>query len=156
MVANPVCCRPDTDLAAATALLRNHDCGALPVVDHENRPAGMITDRDICIAVGTQNKPASEILIRQVMSGKVFACAVDAKIHEALAAMKTHRVRRLIITNSAGQIEGILSVDDLILNVQWSETRQTDLSFLDVIRVLKKVTYPSQPCAAWLRRVAES
>jgi predicted transcriptional regulator len=131
-------------LAAATALLWDHNCGALPVVDQENRPLGMITDRDICIAVGTRSQRAAEIAVVQVMTGKVFACEGDIEIHEALACMTQSHVRRLIITEQ-GRVNGILSIDDIILNVQWSDHKRVELSFLDVIRVLRKVTYPAPP-----------
>ncbi len=150
MICKPTCCASDTNLAAATALLWGHDCGALPVVDQENRPTGIITDRDICIAVGTRDKRAAEISVGQVMTGKVFACRADADIHEALACMQENHVRRLIITDHAGCVQGILSIDDIIVNVQWSDHEQVALSFLDVIRVLRKVTYPAQPCPAWI------
>lgn len=142
MVPNPACCRPDTNLAAATTLLWDNNCGALPVVDQENRPLGMITDRDICIAVGTRDQRAAEIAVAHVMTGKVFACGCDAEIHEALTCMKQNQVRRLIITEH-GRVTGILSIDDIILNVQWSDHKRVELSLLDVIRVLRRVTYPA-------------
>lgn len=142
MVSTPVVCRAESNLAVAAGLLWDHDCGALPVIDQANRPIGMITDRDICIAVGTRNKRAAEILVREVMTGKVFACDVSAEIHEALTCMKQNHVRRLIITER-DRVKGILSIDDIILNVQWSDHKDVALSFLDVIRVLRCVTYPS-------------
>lgn len=97
MISNPTCCRPDTNLAAATALMWEHDCGALPVLDQNSRATGIITDRDVCIAVGTRNKRAAEICVGQVMTGKVFRCSPDAEIHEALCCMQTNHVRRLIV-----------------------------------------------------------
>jgi CBS domain-containing protein len=150
MTCQPVCCHSDTNLATAAALLWERDCGALPIVDQENRPTGMITDRDICIAVGTRNKPATEIRVGEVMMGRVYSCDADADIHEALASMERNHVRRLIITAGDGRLCGILSIDDIVLNVQWSDHKEVELSFLDVVRVLRKVTYPAQPCPAWM------
>jgi CBS domain-containing protein len=68
MVANPACCCPDTDLAKAAALLQKQNCGALPIVDHNHRAIGIITDRDICIAVGTNDKRAAELCVQQVVA----------------------------------------------------------------------------------------
>ena len=127
MVSNPACCRPDTDLAAVTALLWDHNCRAIPVINEENRPVGMITDRDISIALGTRNRRAAEIPVAQVITGKVFACEEDAEIHEALACMNQNHVRRLIIIEE-GRVSGILSIDDIVLNIQWSENKRVELS----------------------------
>ena len=55
-------CRIDTDLAVASRMMSEHDCGVLPVVDYGQRVVGMITDRDICVAVGMHRlKLKSEI-----------------------------------------------------------------------------------------------
>ena len=56
-------CRPDTSLAAAAALMWEHNCGQLPVVNHEGKVSAVITDRDICIALGTRNQRACELKV---------------------------------------------------------------------------------------------
>ena len=60
MTRTPWCCGPETNLAAVTELMWTHDCGALPVVG-EGRVLGMITDRDVAIALGTRDVAAREI-----------------------------------------------------------------------------------------------
>lgn len=37
-------CRPDTDAETAALLMWNEDCGAIPVVDDNDKAIGMITD----------------------------------------------------------------------------------------------------------------
>ena len=49
-------CRPETNLAEAVKEMWEGDCGALPVVGDDGRVAGIITDRDICIAVATRGR----------------------------------------------------------------------------------------------------
>jgi predicted transcriptional regulator len=46
-------CHPDTNLGAAVEMMWTRNCGILPVVDAEDKLVGVITDRDICIALGT-------------------------------------------------------------------------------------------------------
>ena len=67
MSPSPEACRPDDNLATAAALLWTANCGVLPVTDHSGRIAGIITDRDVCIALGTRNARASDVLIASVM-----------------------------------------------------------------------------------------
>ncbi|HVP72677.1 MAG TPA: CBS domain-containing protein, partial [Phycisphaerales bacterium] len=49
MTKNVRCCKPDTPLPDVARIMRENDCGALPVVDSSNgeRVIGMVTDRDI-------------------------------------------------------------------------------------------------------------
>jgi predicted transcriptional regulator len=77
---------------------------------------GMITDRDICMAVGTRNRLPSEISVFEVKAEPqaLYACAPDDDIHAALKTMRTYGVRRLPVVNAAGGLEGILTFDDVI------------------------------------------
>ncbi len=56
-------CAPETNLAAAAMIMWESDCGALPVVSHETKVVGMITDRDICMAAATKHRLASDIAV---------------------------------------------------------------------------------------------
>ena len=62
-------CRPETNLAEAVKDMWEGDCGALPVVSDEGRVIGMITDRDICIALATRGRSADRIAVREVAQG---------------------------------------------------------------------------------------
>ena len=108
-------CAPDTDLAAAAKMMWDNDCGALPVVDGGDRSVGMITDRDIAIATATKGRLASEITVGEVMTGQTRTCAPDDDIQSALETMAGGRVRRLPVVNQKGHLQGILSINDLIL-----------------------------------------
>ncbi|MDH5195194.1 MAG: CBS domain-containing protein [Nitrospira sp.] len=74
MTSDAQCCGPDTNLAAAAKMMWDSDCGALPVLNAQGRVMGMITDRDICMAAATKNKPPSEITVWETTSGKAFRC----------------------------------------------------------------------------------
>ena len=55
-------CTPDTNLAAAAALMLDGDCGILPVVD-QGKLVGIVTDRDMYIALATRNRLASQLIV---------------------------------------------------------------------------------------------
>ena len=57
----PVFCNLETNLGAVVEMLWDHNCGILPVVDAQRQVVGVITDRDIAIALGTRNQPPVEI-----------------------------------------------------------------------------------------------
>src|SRR6266540_373276 len=84
-------CRPETNLAEAAAMMLDYDCGALPVVNNENKVVGMITDRDIAIAAATKARLASEIPVSEVISRKVCFATPDEDIHTALKTMRDEK-----------------------------------------------------------------
>jgi CBS domain-containing protein len=109
-------CSPSSDLATVGTLMWRHDCGAIPVVDPVSGTAhGIITDRDICMAAATQHRPAAEIHVSDVVSGPLYAVRADNDAREALQVMRKAQVRRVPVVDSDGKLEGIVSINDLIL-----------------------------------------
>ena len=112
MTVSPEVCRPEDNLAEAVSQLWRANCGALPVVDHSGRLAGILTDRDICIALGTRNARASEVPVRSVMRTSVETCSAADDVLAALARMGNCRVRRLPVIDGEHRLLGILSLSD--------------------------------------------
>ena len=113
MTREPRTCSPETDLAAAAALMLDGDCGILPVVE-EGKLVGVVTDRDMYIALATRNKRASEITVREVVQTPVYTCGPDDDVQTALETMKQHCVRRLPVEGFGGTIMGIVSMNDVV------------------------------------------
>jgi CBS domain-containing protein len=133
-------CRPDTNLAAAGAVMWDYDCGTLPVVDDEGHVVGMITDRDIAIAAATKGRPAGEIPVCDVISGTVYSCAPDEDIHAALKTMRHAKVRRLPVVNAAGRLQGILCLNDIAIRAEEAHGRRVpELSYEDAMSTFKAV-----------------
>jgi CBS domain-containing protein len=83
------------NLGMATELMWMGNCGFLPVIDAGHRVAGVITDRDICVALGTRNQLAEEVRVEEIVQRKVYSCGPEDEIHVALQSMKEGHVRRL-------------------------------------------------------------
>lgn len=111
-------CRPEATLASAAALLDEHDCGILPVVDDAYRVVGVLTDRDICMALAAHPTSAAGQCVRDVMSTEVRTIGANDTPAQAMRAMRSHHVRRLPITTADGTLEGILSLNDLAMAAQ--------------------------------------
>lgn len=107
-------CRPETNLAEAVTLMWERDCGVLPIVKADGKVSGMITDRDICIAMATRGQTADRIAVSDVASGKPATCAPDDDAIVALQTMKSRRVRRLPVVDAEGRLKGILSLNDVV------------------------------------------
>ena len=114
MTADVRTCSPGTNLAKAAALMLDGDCGILPVVD-EGKLVGIVTDRDMYIALATRNGLASQITVGEVARKQVWTCGPDDDVHAALERMKAHRVRRLPVEGFGGTVLGIVSMNDIVL-----------------------------------------
>ena len=143
MAKPPAYCSPQTNLAAAVEILWRQNCGILPIVDSKEKVVGLITDRDICVALGTRNRLPSDMTVSEVASGKVIACKPDDDLRDALATMAQAKVRRLPVIDAAGKLEGILSIDDVVLRTETGALKKnSELSFEDVVNTLKSVCTP--------------
>jgi CBS domain-containing protein len=146
MVGTPVGCKSDTNLGCAVEILWNKQCGILPIVNGEEKIVGVVTDRDMCIALGTRNRLAGEITVSEVATGQLYSCKPDDDIHVALATMGERKVRRLPVINTAGKLEGILSMDDVVLHAEPRGAGRTpELSFEDVVDTFKRIYEPPLP-----------
>ena len=88
-------CRTETNLAAATALMWDNNCGALLALTDSGELAGIVTDRDICIALGTRNARASELTVRDVVGTSSLTCQSSDDILTALLIMQQAKLKFL-------------------------------------------------------------
>jgi CBS domain-containing protein len=93
----------------------DHDCGFVPVVDASGAVAGVITDRDICIATATRRLLPEHISAAQAMASPIRACLADDNVSEVLATMKQARIRRVPVLDANGRLQGVISLNDLVL-----------------------------------------
>jgi CBS domain-containing protein len=107
-------CSPATNLAEAAALMLDGDCGILPVLA-AGKLVGVVTDRDLYVALATRNKLASQLRIGDVVQAGVHTCGPDDDVQTALETMKQHRVRRLPVEGFGGTLLGIVSMNDITL-----------------------------------------
>jgi CBS domain-containing protein len=109
--------RRDESVAAAARLMREAHVGCLVVADENNgkrMPAGMLTDRDITVAVVAPGLDAETILAGDIMSPELLCLNEDAGIAEAVELMRLRGIRRFPVTDSEGSLVGLLASDDIL------------------------------------------
>jgi CBS domain-containing protein len=107
-------CGPDTNLSSVVESMTGADCGIVPVVNERGEVIGVITDRDICIALGVRDVPPSTLVARNVMTQPVVGCDPEDDCVWALLTMERHHVHRLPVQGAGGALVGIVSIDDII------------------------------------------
>ena len=116
MTSDPVTATPELNLAAAAALMLSADCGILPVVKN-GKLCGVVTDRDLFIALGTRDRKPSSLTIGEVMSDRVFTCSPEDDVDAVLELMREHTIRRVPVAGFGGTVLGIVSMNDIVLAV---------------------------------------
>ncbi|MGH9484806.1 MAG: CBS domain-containing protein [Terriglobales bacterium] len=98
---------------AARAMADNH-IGAV-LVTRGGQLAGILTDRDIALAVVAEGRDAAATPLNDVMTEGVLTCPISSKIADAARLMREYGVRRLPLVEH-GQPVGLLTFDDLVLS----------------------------------------
>lgn len=123
---------PQTTLTECAQVMRNQHVGSVVVLDDKGRrdkPSGILTDRDIVIEAVAMGLDADTLTAGDVMSQPLVTAREDDDILDALARMREAGVRRLPVLDAAGNLTGLVAIDNLLEAL----AEQVD----SVVRVLK-------------------
>ena len=107
---------PDATLAQAAKVMWESDCGMLPVIDTARKVIGVISDRDIALALAVRGSKVHDAKVKEAMGSRVVSCRADEAAGAALSRLAKFQVRRLPVVSADGVIEGVLSIADAIKN----------------------------------------
>jgi CBS-domain-containing membrane protein len=147
-----VTCSPIDSLDQAARLMWEFDCGAIPVVDAEGVVAGIVTDRDACMAAYTQGKSLKDIPVAEAMARQVFCCRPDDSVQTVERLMEAKQIRRLPVVDAEKRPLGVISLGDIAR----CTTHHEDGAEGGVVRTLSEVSRPRRqelrPATAARRR----
>lgn len=135
MTPNPAACKADTPLPQVAKMMIEHDCGQIPVVDADNRPVGVVTDRDIAVRVVAAGKDATRATAAEAMTTPCKSVDADTSLYDCACLMEAEKVRRIPVTDRDGRLAGIVSIADLALAGKDEATAE----------VVKEVSEPGRP-----------
>jgi CBS domain-containing protein len=113
-----VIARGDEHVREAAERMRDLHVGTLVVIDERDGrrvPVGIVTDRDLVIRVlsaGAQGFDA--LVLRDIMTTEPVTAREGENLWDVIKKMRSFGVRRLLVVNDQGDLQGILSIDDLI------------------------------------------
>jgi CBS-domain-containing membrane protein len=125
-------------LADAAREMWENNCGILPIIKDGRKVVGMITDRDICMATAVRDRNPSSISVEEVMNATVYGAEPEEDVEQALQTMREHKIRRLPVLNAEGELEGILSMNDIVLKAK-SNGEKTLIDYADVVRTYQAI-----------------
>ncbi|HUQ42233.1 MAG TPA: CBS domain-containing protein [Candidatus Limnocylindrales bacterium] len=107
MTSDPATLGPDDVCAQAATLMREEDCGSIPVV-RDSKLIGIVTDRDIVVRAIAAGKDAKTTKISEIMSADPITIAPDSDTEDAAKLMAEHQVRRLPVVDKGGRLLGLI------------------------------------------------
>ena len=110
---------PHAQVALAAQLMREKHVGYLVVIEPDfagatQRAIGVLTDRDIVVDVVARDLDPRQALVRDVMSPNPVTIALTESISMAAQEMRRLGVRRLPVVGSLGELQGVVSLDDIL------------------------------------------
>ncbi len=118
----------ETTIQAAAKLMRHYHVGSLVIVENANGrclPVGIVTDRDIVVDVNALDLDQAVITVGDIAAAEVATVREDADLLETIEIMRLKGVRRLPVVNAAGELVGIVSIDDLLKALTGQLTEMT-------------------------------
>jgi CBS domain-containing protein len=108
-----VSCPLDSTLDHAARLMWEFDCGIIPVVADDGRLAGVVTDRDACMAAYTQGRSLNAVPVTTAMAKSVIACHATDTVESVESLMKANQIRRVPVLDHEDKLIGLVSLNDL-------------------------------------------
>ena len=120
MTRDPETVTPDSPVADAARIMRDHDTGIVPVVEGD-RLVGVVTDRDITVQIVAESRDA-HTTVSQIASGHLVTLDPEQNLDDALQLMAQHQVRRLPVCEEDGRLVGIVAQADVARHAKAKQT----------------------------------
>jgi CBS domain-containing protein len=135
MTPDPVCCTRETRIEDVARMMRERDCGGIPVVLNagDRIPLGMVTDRDIIVRAVAQGQNPLGLTAGQVMTSPVVTVTTRDSLEECGRKLEENQVRRAPVVDGNGRCCGIVAQADLARRAPGSMTAE----------VVRSVSQPS-------------
>lgn len=104
----------DQSAGNLATVMKEENVGSVVIVE-EDRPIGIVTDRDLVLEVLEPRHDPREVTAESVMTETVVTVSTDTGIFQATAKMFEYAVRRIPVVDDGGELAGIVTLDDLFV-----------------------------------------
>lgn len=115
MTRNPVCVTSDMNLKRIAYLMGKNNFSCVPIIENDNcrKPIGIITDRDIVIRGVTSFENLAKVKAEEIMTTDLVTVHLDTDIETCYQILTTRKIHHILVVNSDGILQGIVTKDDL-------------------------------------------
>jgi CBS domain-containing protein len=115
------CVAPQTTLEDIARVMRDENCGVVPVVDTAHRLIGILTDRDLIVRAVAEGKPLATTRADEVMTNEIEAVTSDEPVEGVIELMGRRQVRRVPVVDRDDRLIGIVSMGDIATRADYDE-----------------------------------
>ncbi|WP_171446636.1 CBS domain-containing protein [Corallococcus carmarthensis] len=119
--------RRDSSLREVAQLMRDEDCGVVPIVDAEGRLLGLVTDRDLALRAFTGQRAVDGLRAADVMTEDLEAVLPEEDLHGVIELMGRRQVRRIPVVEPDDRLVGIIALGDIASRADQDEELQEAL-----------------------------
>jgi CBS domain-containing protein len=94
--------------------MREEGVGSV-VIEEEGRPVGIVTDRDLAMAVLEPRADPTEVTAEEIMTEEPTVARHDEGVFEVTKRMFDAHVRRMPLVDDEGAVVGIITLDDFLV-----------------------------------------
>lgn len=137
MTPEPQLCLPFEPVIKAARIMKEWDCGVVPVVEdmEGRRLVGIVTDRDLSVGVVAAGKIPEEVPVEECMTPDPYFCNAEDDLNGALYLMQKRQVRRVPVVDENGACCGMISLADVAMGV---------VAPPKMAELIKKISEPAQ------------
>jgi CBS domain-containing protein len=127
----PVTVPKGSRLSQAAQRMGEADVGSVVVMD-EDDPVGILTDRDIALflAQGVEDPRVDE-----VMTAQPVAVERGTDVEQCIEKMGAQEIRRILVLDESGRLEGVVSLDDIVMHLSNTLEKAAALIRAEVARI---------------------
>ncbi|WP_207780898.1 CBS domain-containing protein [Cognatiluteimonas telluris] len=115
MTANPATCTPDATLRQVAQMMKQNDCGQIPVVGQDRQPLGVITDRDIAMRMVAEGGDPASATAGDYMTAPATTVSDQCSLDDVAKVMEREQIRRVVVVDDQGKVAGIVAQADIAL-----------------------------------------
>jgi len=110
----PICVESSSPVAEAARQMRSADVGAV-IVEEDNKPVGIVTDRDIAVRAVAQGLDPQSTPVSKICSRDLTTLPADDDIDHAVELMRQKHIRRIVVMDEQQHALGVVSLGDLAI-----------------------------------------
>ncbi|MBI2897286.1 MAG: CBS domain-containing protein [Deltaproteobacteria bacterium] len=123
-----------TSVREIAEIMRDENCGIVPVVDEDKKLVGVVTERDIVLRGHAEGKDVRELKADDVMTADCDCVTADEEITEVIELMGKKQVRRIPVVDRHDRLLGIISMSDIASRADYDEELQEALERISARR----------------------
>lgn len=104
--------RTDQSAGNLATVMDEENVGSV-IIEDDNRPVGIVTDRDLVLNVLEPRKDPTAVTAGDIMTETLATVTTTDGVFEATEKMNEHSVRRLPVVDDSGDLAGIITLDDI-------------------------------------------